>query len=115
MKIKIENENGNNYINSYEIDSFIKMQIQMIPGVANLVNKSIISPLINIISPESTRGVEVVYLQGNRIGISVYVVISKDMNFIRVTQAIQEIVKYSVSEKYGLKVKFVDVHVKGVK
>ncbi len=115
MRIKIENEKGNNYINSYEIDRFIKMQVEMIPGVANLANKSMISPLLNILSPESSRGVEVVYLQGNRVGISVYVVVNQDMNFIRVTNSIQEILKYSVSKKYGLKVKFVDVHVKGIK
>lgn len=115
MRIKIENEKGNNIINSYEIDRFIKMQVEMIPGVANLAYKSIISPLLATLSPHSFRGVEVVYLQGNRIGISVYVVVNQDMNFIRVTNSIQEIVKYSVSKKYGLKVKFVDVHVKGIK
>lgn len=115
MRIKIENEKGNNYINSYEIDRFIKMQVEMIPGVANLAHKSMISPLLNMLSPDSSRGVEVVYLQGNRVGISVYVVVNQDMNFIRVTNSIQEILKYSVSKKYGLKVKFVDVHVKGIK
>ncbi len=115
MRIKIENEKGNNYINSYEIDRFIKMQVEMIPGVANLAHKSMISPLLNMLSSETSRGVEVVYLQGNRIGISVYVVVNQDMNFIRVTNSIQEILKYSVSKKYGLKVKFVDVHVKGIK
>ncbi len=115
MKIKIENEKGNNYINSYEIDRFIKLQVEMIPGVTNLASKSMISPLLNVFSPESSRGVEVVYLQGNRVGISVYVVVNQDMNFIRVTNSIQEILKYSVSKKYGLKVKFVDVHVKGIK
>lgn len=115
MKIKIENEKGNNYINSYEIDRFIKLQVEMIPGVTNLASKSMISPLLSILSPESSRGVEVVYLQGNRIGISVYVVVNKDMNFIRVTNSIQEIIKYTVSKKFGLKVKFVDVHVKGIK
>lgn len=115
MRIKIENEKGNNYINSYEIDRFIKMQVEMIPGVANLAHKSMISPILNVLSPESSRGVEVVYLQGNRVGISVYVVVNQDMNFIRVTNSIQEILKYSVSKKYGLKVKFVDVHVKGIK
>lgn len=115
MRIKIENEKGNNYINSYEIDRFIKMQVEMIPGVANLAHKSMISPVLNMLSPDSSRGVEVVYLQGNRVGISVYVVVNQDMNFIRVTNSIQEILKYSVSKKYGLKVKFVDVHVKGIK
>lgn len=115
MRIKIENEMGNNYINSYEIDRFIKMQVEMIPGVANLAHKSVISPLLNLLSADTSRGVEVVYLQGNRIGISVYVVVNQDMNFIRVTNSIQEILKYSVSKKYGLKVKFVDVHVKGIK
>ncbi len=115
MKIKIENENGNNIVNSYEIDNFIKMQVEMIPGVANLAHKSFISPILSAIRPDGTRGVEVVYLQGNRIGISVYVVLGQDVNFIRVTNSIQEIVKYSVSKKYGLKVKFVDVHVKGIK
>lgn len=115
MRIKIENEKGNNIINSYEIDRFIKMQVEMIPGVTNLASKSVISPLINLVSPDITRGVEVVYLQGNRVGISVYVVVNQDMNFIRVTNSIQEILKYTVSKKYGLKVKFVDVHVKGIK
>lgn len=115
MKIKIEREKGNNYINSYEVDQFIKMQVEMIPGVARLAHKSIVSPVLNFLSPERSRGVEVVYLQGNRVGISIYVVVNEDMNFIRVTNSIQEIIKYSVSKKYGLKVKFVDVHVKGIK
>ncbi len=115
MRIKIENEKGNNYINSYEIERFIKLQVEMIPGVANLAHKSAISPILNILSPDSSRGVEVVYLQGNRVGISVYVVVNQDMNFIRVTNSIQEILKYSVAKKYGLKIKFVDVHVKGIK
>lgn len=115
MKIQIEGEKGNNIVNSYEINRFIQMQVEMIPGVVTLAHKSIISPLLCTLSPSSTRGVEVLYLQGNRIGISVYVVLSQDINFIRVTSSIQEIIKYSVSKKYGLKVKFVDVHVKGIK
>ncbi len=115
MKIKIENEQGSNYINSFEVDKFIKMQVEMIPGVTNLANKSLISPLVKLLSPQAVSGVEVVYLQGNRVGISVYVIINQDMNFIHVTHSIQEILKYSVTKKYGLKVKFVDVHVKGVK
>lgn len=115
MRIKIENEKGNNYINSYEIDRFIQLQVEMIPGVTKLANKSVISPVLNALITDTCRGVEVVYLQGNRIGISVYVVVNADMNFIRVTNSIQEILKYTVSKKYGLKVKFVDVHVKGIK
>lgn len=115
MRIKIENEKGNNYLNSYEVDRFIKLQVEMIPGVANLSHKSVISPILSFLSPEGTRGVEVVYLQGNRIGVSVYVVLHSDINFIRVTSSIQEILKYTISKKFGLKVKFVDVHVKGIK
>ncbi len=115
MRIKIENENGSNFINSYEINRFIQMQVEMIPGVSTLAHKSIISPVLCAVMPHITRGVEVVYLQGNRIGISVYVVLGQDVNFIRVTSSIQEIIKYSVTKKYGLKVKFVDVHVKGIK
>lgn len=114
MRVIVRTESGDVTINDFEIKTFIATQIQMIPGVYALADKTVISKFLRMLQPEYVTGVEVAYMSGNRVGISIDVILKENMNFIQVTNSIQDIIKYSITKKYGLKVKFVDVYVKGI-
>ncbi|MGL4589811.1 MAG: Asp23/Gls24 family envelope stress response protein [Mycoplasmatales bacterium] len=114
MEIIIKGEEGNIIIDTKEVELFIAEQLKMIPGILRVSEKNVKSIIKGIFSNEHTKGIEVDFLQNEELGVKCYIVISAQVNFAQVTQSIQEIVRYSIRKKYGIKVNYIDVFVKGM-
>ncbi|MFV0246399.1 MAG: Asp23/Gls24 family envelope stress response protein [Mycoplasmatales bacterium] len=115
MKFTIKTNNEVIEVNPIELKTVIASQVEMVPGIYSLSSKSIMSKITDKLKHVIFPGIKINYLSANRVGISICVIVVEGVNLIHVTTSIQEIVKYTLKEKYGLKVKYVDVYIKGTK
>lgn len=115
MKVKIKTRKGYNIVSSYEIEEFIATKVMEVPGVVKITSKSYLRKLLTQISSDKHYGLEVIYLNKNSVGINVYVILASELNINDITNSIQGIVKYTLEDSFGLKAKYVDVYVRGIK
>jgi len=83
-------------------------------GVVGTAAKDLATGIVNLLSRESKRGIDV-KIEGSTISIDVYVVIEYGTRISSVAQSVMNVVKFSVERALGLPVTAVNVHVEGLR
>lgn len=82
-------------------------------GVVGMASKNRVNGLVQILRPDSKRGVDV-HIDEDQITIDLYVVIEYGVRIAQVAQNIMSSVKFSVERAIGVPVTSINVHVQGL-
>ena len=83
-------------------------------GVVGTANKDLATVIVNLLSADSKRGIEVRVNDGE-ISIDVYVIVEYGTRIVAVAQSVMNVVKFSVERALGIPVTEVNVHVEGLR
>ncbi|HDQ72445.1 MAG TPA: Asp23/Gls24 family envelope stress response protein [Chloroflexi bacterium] len=84
-------------------------------GVVGTAAKDLPTGIVNILSRDSKRGIDVQIEEEERIIIDVYVIIEYGTRVAAVARSVMSVVKYSVERALGRPVAEVNVHVAGLR
>ncbi len=96
------------------IASIVSEAVQTCYGVVGTVPKNFATGLVDILSTDRKRGVEVV-VQDGEITIDLYIVVEYGTRISTVAQSIKQVVKYQVERALELPVVEVNVHVQALR
>jgi uncharacterized alkaline shock family protein YloU len=83
-------------------------------GVVGTANRDLAVGIVNLLSPDSKRGIEV-HIRDGQICIDVYVIVEYGTRIITVARSVMNVVKFSVERALGTPVAEVNVHVEGLR
>jgi uncharacterized alkaline shock family protein YloU len=83
-------------------------------GVVGTANRDLAIGIVNLLSPDSKRGIEV-HIRDGQISIDVYVIVEYGTRIITVAHSVMNVVKFSVERALGIPVAEVNVHVEGLR
>ena len=83
-------------------------------GVVGTTAKDLTSGIVNVLSKESKRGIEI-KLQDGQLVIDIYVIMEYGIRIVAVAHSIMEVVKFSIERALGIPVTAVNVHVMGLR
>jgi uncharacterized alkaline shock family protein YloU len=83
-------------------------------GVVGTAPKDLAAGIVNVLSRESKRGIQV-RIEQEQIIIDVYVIIEYGTRIAAVAHSVMSVVKYSVERALGIPVAEVNVHVEGLR
>jgi uncharacterized alkaline shock family protein YloU len=82
-------------------------------GIAGTAAKDLATGIVNILSRDSKRGIEV-RVEDGQIFVDVYVIIEYGTRIAAVARSVMNVVKYNVERALGIPVAEVNVHVEGL-
>lgn len=83
-------------------------------GVVGTAARGLAAGIVNALSPDSKRGIEV-RIEDGQIIIDVYVIIEYGTRIAAVARSVMNVVKFSVERALGVPVAGVNVHVEGLR
>ena len=83
-------------------------------GVVGTADRDLAIGIVNLLSPDSKRGIEV-HVRDGQISIDVYVIIEYGTRIITVAHSVMNVVKFSVERALGMPVAEVNVHIEGLR
>jgi uncharacterized alkaline shock family protein YloU len=83
-------------------------------GVVGTANKDLATGIVNLLSPDNKRGIEV-HVNARQVAIDVYVIIEYGTRIVTVARSVMNVVKFSVERALGIPVAEVNVHVEGLR
>jgi len=96
------------------IASIVNEAVLTCYGVVGTAAKDLASGIVNLLSPDSKRGIDVRIEKGEVI-IDVYVIIEYGTRIAAVARSVMSVVKFSVERALGIPVAAVNVHVEGLR
>jgi uncharacterized alkaline shock family protein YloU len=96
------------------IASIVSEAVQTCYGVVGTVPRNFATGLVDILSTDRKRGVEVVVRDG-KISIDLFVVVEYGTRITSVAASIRDVVKYQVERALELPVAQVDVHIQALR
>jgi uncharacterized alkaline shock family protein YloU len=96
------------------IASIVNEAVLTCYGVVGTAAKDLASGIVNVLSPDSKRGIDVRIEKGEVI-IDVYVIIEYGTRIAAVARSVMSVVKFSVERALGIPVAAVNVHVEGLR
>ncbi len=112
MDINVKKTSGMISINVKHLKKFIYEQTILIPGIVSIKSKSLKAKIYNIFHIYDDC-IKITNLGTGIIGVEIHVILSDGVNFKTIAKQIQEYIQFKVSEKYGIKVSYVDVIIEG--
>lgn len=112
MEIDVKKASGILRINSAYIINFIYDQVGMVPGIYSIGKEGIVNKLKRMINYKEDA-IKITPLGPGVIGIEIHVILKKGVNFKTIATQVQDILIFSIKEKYGVEVNFVDVIIEG--
>jgi uncharacterized alkaline shock family protein YloU len=101
-------------VSTTAIASIVNEAVLTCYGVVGTAAKDLTSGIVNVLSRDSKRGVEV-HIKDNQITIDVYVIIEYGTRIVAVARSVMNVVKFSVERALGVPVAEVNVHVEGLR
>jgi uncharacterized alkaline shock family protein YloU len=83
-------------------------------GVVGTANRDLAVGIVNLLSPDSKRGIEV-HIRDGQISVDVYVIVEYGTRIVTVARSVMNVVKFSVERALGIPVAEVNVHVEGLR
>ena len=83
-------------------------------GVVGTADKDLATGIVNLLSADSKRGIEV-RVEDGKISIDVYVIVEYGTRIVTVAHSVMNVVKFSVERALGIPVTAVNVHVEGLR
>lgn len=114
MEIMVKRETGNIIVNGYEIEIMIEEQLKMIPGIVSIGRQGLIEKIKGLFRRDYTKAIEVYPTKPGEIGVTCHVQVAGDVNFVALSEGVQETIKFSIQQHYGLKVKHIDILIEGI-
>ncbi len=114
MEIILKKETGNVVINGYEIEIMVEEQLKMIPGIVAIGRQGLIEKFKSLFRRDYTKAVHVYPTKEGEIGVTCHVQVAGDVNFVALSQGVQETLKFSIQQHYGLSVKHIDILIEGI-
>lgn len=114
MEIMVKRETGKIVVNGYEIEIMIEEQLKMIPGIVAIGRQGIIEKIKGLFRRDYIKAVEVYPTKEGEIGVKCHVQVASDVNFVALSQGVQETIKFSIQQHYGLEVKHIDILIEGI-
>lgn len=105
---------GNVYISHQAIATIACQAATLSYGVVGLAAKNLAEGLANVLVKDPTLGVDIHY-DGNQIVIDIYIIIEYGTRIKSVADMTSENVRFQVEKTVGIKVKNVNVHVRGLR
>ncbi len=96
------------------IASIVSEAVQTCYGVVGTVPKNLATGLVDILSTDRKRGVEV-FVRDGEITIDVYVVVEYGTRVSSVAESVKHVVKYQVEKALELPVTQVNVHIQALR
>lgn len=112
MEINVQKPSGIINVDAKQVINYIYDQVIMIPGVKRLEKKDFTSRIKHLFHMHNDV-INLVALGNGVIGVEIHVLLSNGVNFKAIAHQIQERVSFSVEQKFGIKVNFVDVIIEG--
>ena len=113
MEITIHKAHGKVVLDVFEIESLIKEQLKMVPGIVPYTSGSIYDKFKILISKNGFKTVSVYPISRQVIGVTCHVKLFNGANFEQVAKEAQNFIKFSVEKKYELKVDHIDIIIEG--
>ena len=101
-------------VSTTAIASIVNEAVLTCYGVVGTAAKDLTSGIVNVLSRDSKRGVEV-HIKDNQITIDVYVIIEYGTRIVAVAHSVMNVVKFSVERALGVPVAEINVHVEGLR
>lgn len=101
-------------VSAAAIASIANEAVQTCYGVVGTSAKDLATGIVNLLSRESKRGIEV-HIEDGRISIDVFVIIEYGTRIAAVARSVMSVVKYTVERALGVPVAEVNVHVQGLR
>ena len=105
---------GNIEVSPTAIASIANAAVLSCYGVVGTTDKDLAVGIVNLLSPDSKRGIEV-HVDDGQITIDVYVIIEYGTRIVAVACNVMNVVKFSVEQALGIPVTEVNVHVQGLR
>ena len=106
--------NGNIYISHRAISTITYHAALESYGLVGLAPKNKAAGLANVLIKDPTLGVSIEF-DGSGVGIDLYIVVEYGTRITSVASSVADNVSYQVENQTGLTVKFVNVHVRGLR
>ena len=101
-------------VSAAAIASIANEAVQTCYGVVGTSAKDLATGIVNLLSRESKRGIEV-HIEDGRLSIDVFVIIEYGTRIAAVARSVMSVVKYTVERALGVPVAEVNVHVQGLR
>lgn len=101
-------------VSAAAIASIANEAVQTCYGVVGTSAKDLATGIVNLLSHESKRGIEV-HIEDGRVSIDVFVIIEYGTRIAAVARSVMSVVKYTVERALGVPVAEVNVHVQGLR
>jgi len=101
-------------VSTTAIASIVNEAVLTCYGVVGTAAKDLTSGIVNVLSRDSKRGVEV-HIKDDQITIDVYVIIEYGTRIVAVARSVMNVVKFSVERALGVPVAEINVHVEGLR
>ncbi len=101
-------------VSSTAIASIVREAVLSSYGVVGTAAKDLTTGLVNALSRNSKRGIEV-RIEDGQIFIDIYVIIEYGTRIAAVARSVMNVVKFSVERALGIPVAEVNVHVEGLR
>lgn len=109
-----EQVKGRIKITDNAVEELVGHMATQVYGVVGMASSSLKERLLHLLSRDLREGVQVVSFDDS-VAIDVHIIVEHGVNIQEVAHNLQEQLTYAVETHTGLRVKRVDVHVKGIK
>lgn len=114
MTDNLENTLGNIFITHRAIATIAAQTALSSYGVVGFTSKDFLRGIMNLVVRDQAYGVEIT-VNGDQIGIDIYIVIEYGVRFTEVASSVASTIKFYVEKYTGLIVEHVDVHIRGLR
>lgn len=114
MTENIDNPLGNIFISHRAIATIAAQTALSSYGVVGFTSRDFLRGIMNLVIRDLAYGVEI-NLNGEQIGIDIYIVIEYGVRITEVASSVASSIKFNVEKYTGLNVERVDVHIRGLR
>lgn len=109
-----KNPLGNIYISQRAIATIAAQSAMESYGVVGLAAKNLAEGLAQALVKDPTMGVDL-HFDGASVAVDLYLIIEYGLRITSVADSVSQAVRYQIEKSLGLPVKYVNVHVRGLR
>jgi len=107
--------NGKIDVSTTAIASIANEAVLTCYGVVGTAPKDLPTGIVNVLSRESKRGIDVRVDDEGRVSVDVYVIIEYGTRIASVARSVMNVVKFNLERALGIPIAEVNVHVEGLR
>ena len=116
MQSKIKNEHGTISVENEVIARIAGLAAMECYGVVGMAAKSIRDGFVHLLKIESlSKGVHIETQEDGSLVIDLHIIVEYGTNLVAISQSLKENVRYKVEDCVGVKVRYVNIFIDGVR